>query len=78
MGKLVYDLGNAYQEAGVIQNVASLLYSLHIYSLDNLRGRASLLFPRRVKARRPYSTTICCALSLHASLEFIADCHRAN
>ena len=44
MGRLVYDLGNAYQKTGVIQNVASLLYSLHLYSLDNLRERAALLF----------------------------------
>lgn len=44
MGQLVYDLGNAYQEAGVIQNAASLLYSLHLYPLANLRERASMLF----------------------------------
>ena len=44
MGQLVYDLGNAYQETGVLQNAASLLYSLHIYSLADLRERASMLF----------------------------------
>ena len=44
MGQLVYDLGNAYQEASVIQNAASLLYSLHLYPLANLRERASMLF----------------------------------
>ena len=44
MGRLVYDLGNAYQETGVLQNAGSLLYSLHLYTLENLRERAAMLF----------------------------------
>ena len=45
MGRLVYDLGNAYQEPAVsCRTRAALLYSLHLYPLENLRERASLLF----------------------------------
>ncbi len=72
MGKLVYDLGNAYQETGVIQNVASLLYSLHIYSLDNLRERASLLFHAGESQKTLFDDDLLRA-NLHASLELIAD-----
>ena len=44
MGQLVYDLGNVYQEPRVLQNAASVIYSLHMYSLSNLRERDALLF----------------------------------
>ena len=44
LGGLAYDLGNAYQESRVLQHVASLLYSLQLYSLANLRERAAILF----------------------------------
>ncbi|MCY3863967.1 MAG: hypothetical protein OXG68_00860 [Chloroflexi bacterium] len=73
MGQLVYDLGNAYQETDVIQNVASLLYSLHIYSLDNLRERASLLFHAGESQKTLFDDDLLRA-RLHASLEYIADC----
>ena len=71
MGQLVYDLGNAYQETGVIQNAASLLYSLHIYSLDNLRERASLLFHEGQSRVTLFDDDLLRA-KLQASLEHIA------
>ena len=43
MGQLAYELGNAYQEAGVVLPYNSFLYLLQIYSLANLRERAAIL-----------------------------------
>lgn len=72
MGQLVHDLGNAYQETGVIQNVASLLYSLHIYSLANLRDRAELLF-HAGENRRILADDDLLRAKLRRSAESIAD-----
>lgn len=72
MGKLVYDLGNAYQEAGVIQNVASLLYSLHIYSLANLRERAELLF-HAGESRQILLDDDLLRANLRGAAEYVAD-----
>ena len=52
MGQLAYDLGNAYQLPGVMQNVASLLYSLQLYSLDNLRERDRRYCSTRAQVKR--------------------------
>ncbi len=73
MGQLVFDLGNAYQETGVIQNAASLLYSLHLYSLANLRERAPLLFHAGASQTTLFDDDLLRA-KLHASLEYIDDC----
>lgn len=72
MGQLVYDLGNAYQETGVIQNVASLLYSLHIYSLANLRQRAELLF-HAGESRQVLANDDLLRVNLRRSAQYIAD-----
>lgn len=72
MGQLVYDLGNAYQEPGVLQNAASLLYSLHIYPLANLRERAALLF-HAGESRQTLFDDDQLRAKLNASVEYIAD-----
>ena len=72
MGQLVYDLGNAYQETGVIQNAASLLYSLHIYSLANLRERAELLF-HAGESRQILVNDDLLRANLRRSAEYISD-----
>lgn len=72
MGQLVYDLGNAYQEPGVLQNAASLLYSLHIYPLANLRERAALLF-HAGESRQTLFDDDQLRANLNASVEYIAD-----
>ena len=72
LGQLVYDLGNAYQVPGVLQNAASLLYSLHIYPLTNLRERAALLFHDGESRRTLYDDDQLRA-NLNTSVEYIAD-----
>lgn len=72
MGKLVYDLGNAYQMPGALQNVASLLYSLQLYPLANLRHRAALLFHAGESQRVLFDDDALRA-NLHSSVEYIAD-----
>ena len=72
MGQLVYDLGNAYQESGVLQNAASLLYSLHIYPLANLRERAALLF-HAGESRQTLFDDDQLRAKLNASVDYIAD-----
>jgi len=72
MGKLVYDLGNAYQKPGVLQNAASLLYSLQLYSLANLRERAPLLF-HAGESRRILFDDDELRANLQSSVEYIAD-----
>ena len=72
MGRLVYDLGNAYQEPGVLQNAASLLYSLQMVPLANLRERAALLF-HAGESRQTLFDDDQLRANLKTSLEYIAD-----
>lgn len=72
MGQLVYDLGNAYQLPGVLQNAASLLYSLHIHSLANLQERADLLF-HAGESRKTLFDDDGLRANLYASIDYIAD-----
>ena len=72
MGQLAYDLGNAYQETGVLQNAASLLYSLHLYSLANLRERADILFHAGESQQNLFDDDHLRA-NLGSSVEYIAE-----
>lgn len=72
MGWLVYDLSNAYREPLVQQNAASLIDSLHIYSLADLRERAALLFHAGASRPTLFNDDQLSA-KLRSTVEYIAE-----
>ena len=74
MGKLAYDLGNAYQEAGELRHShnGSFLYSLHVHSLANLRERAAILFHAGESQQNLVDDDLLRA-KLRSTVEYIAE-----
>ena len=72
MGQLAYDLGNAYQEPGVLLHYNSFLYLLQIYSLANLRERADILF-RAGESQENLFDDDQLRANLGSSVEYIAE-----
>ena len=74
MGKLAYDLGNAYPEAGELRHDGwgSFLYSLHVHSLANFRERAAILFHAGESQQNLFDDDLLRA-KLHSTVEYIAE-----